>query len=104
MSDTQEQILALLEKSATAIIRLTEQLATESAARMAHRHVLGSLLARHDEDKLKTALEPLGDWTIQIIKRSDASKGFVILPAAWPRIGRPPSPLQPLGGSSFPSA
>lgn len=34
-------------------------------------------------DKLKTALEPLGDWTIQIIKRSDAAKGFVVLPRRW---------------------
>jgi len=34
-------------------------------------------------DKLKTALEPLGDWTIQIIKRSDAAKRLVLLPRRW---------------------
>jgi transposase len=34
-------------------------------------------------DKLKAALKPLGDWTIEIIKRSDAAKGFVILPRRW---------------------
>ena len=25
----------------------------------------------------------LGDWTIEIIKRSDAAKGFVLLPRRW---------------------
>jgi len=34
-------------------------------------------------NKLKTALEPLGEWTIQIIKRSDAAKGFVAMPRRW---------------------
>jgi transposase len=34
-------------------------------------------------DKLKGALENLGDWTIQIVKRSDAAKGFVLLPRRW---------------------
>ena len=31
-------------------------------------------------DKLRGALQKLGDWTIEIIKRSDAAKGFVLLP------------------------
>lgn len=30
-------------------------------------------------DKLKQALAKIGDWTIEIIKRSDRAKGFVIL-------------------------
>jgi transposase len=34
-------------------------------------------------DKLKGALENLGDWTIEIVKRSDAAKGFVLLPRRW---------------------
>ena len=34
-------------------------------------------------DKLKAALEKLGDWTIEIIKRSDTAKGFVLLPRRW---------------------
>ncbi len=34
-------------------------------------------------DKLKVALETLGDWTIEIVKRSDAAKGFVLLPRRW---------------------
>ena len=34
-------------------------------------------------DKLRGALEKLGDWTIEIIKRSDAAKGFVLLPRRW---------------------
>src|SRR5208282_4443943 len=31
-------------------------------------------------DKLKGAHKRLGDWTIEIVKRSDAAKGFVLLP------------------------
>jgi len=34
-------------------------------------------------DKLKGALEGLGTWTIEIVKRSDAAKGFVLLPRRW---------------------
>jgi len=34
-------------------------------------------------DKLKEALKPLGDWTLEIIKRSDTAKGFVLLPRRW---------------------
>ena len=31
-------------------------------------------------DKLKDALAPMGEWTLEIIKRSDTAKGFVLLP------------------------
>jgi transposase len=34
-------------------------------------------------DKLKDAIEHLGDLTIEIVKRSDAAKGFVLLPRRW---------------------
>jgi transposase len=34
-------------------------------------------------DKLKDALSELGRWTIEIIKRSDAATGFVLLPRRW---------------------
>ena len=34
-------------------------------------------------DKLKDALADLGDWTIEIVKRSDFAKGFVLLPRRW---------------------
>ena len=34
-------------------------------------------------DKLKDALKDHGDWTIEIIKRSDKTKGFVLLPRRW---------------------
>lgn len=34
-------------------------------------------------DKLKDALAGLGDWTIEIVKRSDCAKGFVLLPRRW---------------------
>ena len=29
-------------------------------------------------DKLQVALQNLGDWTIEIVKRSDVAKGFVL--------------------------
>jgi putative transposase len=34
-------------------------------------------------DKLKGAMKGHGDWTIEIIKRSDAAKGFEVLPRRW---------------------
>ena len=34
-------------------------------------------------DKLRDALEGHGDWTIEIIKRSDTAKGFELLPRRW---------------------
>jgi transposase len=34
-------------------------------------------------DKLKDALKKLGKWTVEIVKRSDAAKGFVLLPRRW---------------------
>ncbi len=34
-------------------------------------------------DKLKGALESLGTWTIEIVQRSDAAKGFVLMPMRW---------------------
>jgi transposase len=34
-------------------------------------------------DKLKGALKNLGDWTVEIVKRSDTAKGFVLLPRRW---------------------
>jgi transposase len=34
-------------------------------------------------DKLKSALQTLGKWTLEIVKRSDTAKGFVLLPRRW---------------------
>jgi transposase len=34
-------------------------------------------------DKLKTALGGHGDWTVEIIKRSDTAMGFKVLPRRW---------------------
>lgn len=34
-------------------------------------------------DKLRTALTKIGTWTLKIIKRSDAAKGFKLLPRRW---------------------
>jgi transposase len=34
-------------------------------------------------DKLRKALEGNGGWTIEIVKRGDAAKGFVLLPRRW---------------------
>jgi len=33
--------------------------------------------------KLKAALDKIGDWTIEIVKRSDAAKGFEVIPRRW---------------------
>jgi len=45
------------------------------------RHVFAD--SAYAGGKLKAALAKLGDWTIEIIKRSDAAKGFVLLPRRW---------------------
>ena len=34
-------------------------------------------------DKLRDALKGHGNWTLEIIKRSDTAKGFVLLPRRW---------------------
>lgn len=34
-------------------------------------------------DALRDAMAPLGRWTLEIIKRSDAAKGFEFLPRRW---------------------
>ena len=34
-------------------------------------------------DKLRSAMAELGQWTFEIIKRSDAAKGFELLPRRW---------------------
>lgn len=33
--------------------------------------------------KLRGALDKIGDWTIEIVKRSDTAKGFEVLPRRW---------------------
>ena len=42
------------------------------------RHVFAD--AAYAGPKLKAALEKIGEWTIEIIKRSDSAKGFEVLP------------------------
>lgn len=34
-------------------------------------------------DKLKDELRHLGKWTVEIVKRSDAAKGFEVMPRRW---------------------
>lgn len=68
--------------------------------------------------KLKAAMHRFGDWTFEIIKRSDTAKDFEPLPRRWVvertfawlgrsrrlrRTGRNPSPPPQPGSSSHPS-
>jgi transposase len=45
------------------------------------RHVFAD--GAYAGDKLQAELAKLGKWTIEIVKRSDAAKGFVLLPRRW---------------------
>jgi transposase len=45
------------------------------------RHVFAD--AAYAGEKLRQTLARLGKWTIEIIKRSDAAKGFQLLPRRW---------------------
>lgn len=66
--------------------------------------------------KLRAALHGAGEWSIEVVKRSDGAAGFEVIPrrwviertspgsddaADWPRIGSDPSP-PPRHGSSSP--
>jgi transposase len=33
--------------------------------------------------KLRRALDEIGDWTLEIVKRSDTAKGFEVIPRRW---------------------
>jgi transposase len=45
------------------------------------RHVFAD--GAYAGSKLKGALQKLGEWTIEIVERSDAAKGFEVLPRRW---------------------
>jgi transposase len=45
------------------------------------RHVFAD--SAYAAEKLKAALADLGQWTLEIVRRSDAAKGFVLLPRRW---------------------
>ena len=45
------------------------------------RHVFAD--AAYAGEKLDNALKKIGEWTIEVVKRCDADKGFVLLPRRW---------------------
>jgi len=45
------------------------------------RHVFAD--AAYAGDKLQQALAEFGTWTIEIVRRADAAKAFVLLPRRW---------------------
>lgn len=45
------------------------------------RHLIGD--GGYAGEKLRCALAQIGRWTIEIVKRSDQAKGFVVLPKRW---------------------
>jgi transposase len=45
------------------------------------RHVFAD--GGYSGPKLRSALDRIGKWTIEIVKRSDAAKGFKVLPRRW---------------------
>ncbi len=45
------------------------------------RHIFAD--GAYSGDKLVDALASIGSWTVEIIKRSDAAKGFILLPRRW---------------------
>ena len=45
------------------------------------RHVFAN--GGYAGDKLRNALKGQGEWTLEIIKRSDTAKGFEVLPRRW---------------------
>ena len=45
------------------------------------RHVFAD--SAYAGGKLRAALAKLGDWVIEVVRRSDDAKGFVLLPRRW---------------------
>jgi transposase len=45
------------------------------------RHIFAD--SAYAGDKLKGALKSLGPWTVEVVKRPDATKDFVLLPRRW---------------------
>jgi transposase len=45
------------------------------------RHVFAD--GAYGGPQLETALDKIGQWTVEVVKRSDTAKGFVLLPRRW---------------------
>lgn len=83
MTDTLGHMLVAVVHSAGVQDRDGAPLVFEEAARSfpGLRHVFAD--GGYAGEKLRKALEPLGEWTLEIVRRCDTAKGFVLLPRRW---------------------
>lgn len=83
VTDTQGNLVGLQVHTADIQDRdgAVEVLASIRALYPGLRHIFAD--GGYAGDKLRGAMAALGDWTFEIIKRSDPARGFVLLPRRW---------------------
>jgi transposase len=83
ITDTQGNLMGLLIHTADIQDRdgAVDVLASIRALCPWLRHIFAD--GGYAGDKLRHALALIGQWTLEIVKRSDTAKGFVLLPRRW---------------------